>query len=132
MHTATMVRTYPAEINMDRDQLARCIDACHDCAQACTACADACLSEELVADLVKTIRTNLDCTDVCETTAAVLSRHTGYDANVSRAVLVACAQACNSCGAECDLHQEMEHCRICAETCHACERICLETIEAMA
>src|SRR5690554_5492529 len=47
-----------------------------ECAQACTACADACLSEDMVAELTKCIRTNLDCADLCETTG-IVSRHTG-------------------------------------------------------
>ena len=85
MQTTAMMETYPASINLDRQLLARVVDAAAECAQACTSCADACLSEEMVADLRKCIRTNLDCADICETTARVLSRHTGYDANITRA-----------------------------------------------
>src|SRR5512144_637423 len=102
MTTASdMIKTYPAEINFDRGLLARCIDACIACAAACTACADACLSEEKVDELRKCIRSALDCADVCDSTGRVVSRHTGYDANLTRAVLQACAQACKSCGDEC-------------------------------
>jgi hypothetical protein len=75
-----MVKAYPTEINLDRELLARCVDACIACAQACTACADACLSEEMTDELRKCIRTDLDCADICEVTGRVLSRHTGYDA----------------------------------------------------
>lgn len=89
---------------VDKQVLANCIEACFDCAQTCTACADACLSEQLVAELTRWIRVNLDCADVCDTPGRVLSRHTGYDANLTRAVLQACAQACKSCGDECDQH----------------------------
>lgn len=75
---------YPADLGgVDRDKLARCIEECVACAQACTACADACLSEEMVAELTKCIRTDADCADICAATAAVLSRHAGYDANVT-------------------------------------------------
>jgi hypothetical protein len=130
--TAAMLDAYPAEINMDRGRLAGAIDTILDCAQACTACADACLSEEMVADLRTCIRSDLDCADICGTTARVLSRHTGYDANLSRAVLQACAVACRSCGDECARHAEMhEHCRICAEACRACEKACRELAAAM-
>jgi hypothetical protein len=41
----------------------------------------------MVAELVKCIRTNLDCADGCDTTGRVLWRHTGYDANLTRAVV---------------------------------------------
>ena len=45
MRTSEMLQTYPASINLDRELLARLIDAAAECALACTACADACLSE---------------------------------------------------------------------------------------
>jgi hypothetical protein len=84
----------------------------------------------MVAELRKCIRTNLDCADVCAATGRVLSRHTAYDADLTRAVLQACAQACRSCGDECSSHAEMhEHCRICAEACRRCERACERLLE---
>ncbi|NMR21564.1 four-helix bundle copper-binding protein [Cellulomonas fimi] len=132
MQTAAMMESYPAEINLDRQQLARTVDALLQCAQACTACADACLSEEMVADLRKCIRTDLDCADICVAAANVLSRHTGYDANITRAVLQACVTACKACGDECEAHAGMhEHCRICAEACRACENACAELLAAI-
>jgi hypothetical protein len=132
MKIAAMMQTYPAEINLDRDLLARTVDALVECSQACTACADACLSEDMVAELRKCIRTNLDCADICATTARVLSRHTGYDANTTRAQLEACVQACRSCGDECSAHAEMhEHCKVCAESCRRCEQACTELLAAI-
>ena len=60
------------------------------------------------------------------------SRHTGYDANVTRAVLEACATTCRACGDECALHADMhEHCRICAESCRRCGQACRELIAAL-
>lgn len=130
--TMPMLESYPAEINLDRGKLAAAIDALIACAEACTACADACLSESSVAELTKCIRTDLDCADICNATARVLSRHTGYDANISRALLEACAMVCKSCGDECEAHANMhEHCRICAEACRACEASCRDLLGAM-
>jgi hypothetical protein len=127
--TQAMLTTYPKSINLDRGKLAAAIDALIACAEACTACADACLSEDMVADLTKCIRTNLDCADICGVTARVLSRHTGYDANISRAMLDACATACKACGDECGRHAGMhEHCRICADACRACEQACRDLV----
>lgn len=127
--TMPMLESYPAEINLDRGKLAAAIDALTACAEACTSCADACLSEDSVAELTKCIRTDLDCADICGATARVLSRHTGYDANVSRALLEACAVACKACGDECEGHATMhEHCRICAEACRACEAACRDLL----
>lgn len=133
MRTAEMLNTYPAQINLDHVLLTNAIDALVSCAQACTACADACLSEETVAELRKCIGSNLDCADICTTTARVLSRHTGYDATVTRALLQACVQACKSCGDECENHADHhEHCRICKETCRACEQACNELLATIA
>ncbi|MFC4003741.1 four-helix bundle copper-binding protein [Prauserella oleivorans] len=135
MPVAEMIRTYPADLGgVDRDALVRCVEECIACAQACTACADACLSErdDMLPMLRKCIRTNEDCADICDTTARVLSRHTGYDANITRAVLQACATVCKSCGDECDLHAtEHEHCRVCAEACRRCERACQELLDGL-
>ena len=86
----------------------------------------------MVAELTKCIRTCLDCSDICATTARVLSRHTGYDANISRTLLEACAMACSSCAEECGRHAGMhEHCRICAEACRRCEQACGELLTIM-
>ncbi len=129
---AEMLRTYPADLGrVDRQALARCIEECFSCAQACPACADACLSEQTVTELVKCIRTNLDCADICDTTGRVLSRHTGYDANLTRTTLEACAQACKTCGDECQRHTGMEHCRVCAEECRRCEQACRDLLASL-
>lgn len=71
---SSMLQIHPWEGNIDRDVLARCIDACGQCAGTCTSCADACLSEEMVAELRKCIRLNLDCADICSATGRVLIR----------------------------------------------------------
>jgi hypothetical protein len=128
-----MLQTYPRDFNVDADVLARCIEACYACSQACTACADDCLSEESVAELVKCIRLNQDCSDLCLAAGRIVSRQTEYDANVTRAALEACAAACRSCGDECEGHAEHhEHCRICAEACRACEQACQELLGSIA
>jgi hypothetical protein len=125
----SMLEAYPKSINLDRAKLAAVIDTLNSCAQACTTCADACLSEDMVAELARCVRSNLDCADVCTTTARVLSRHTGYDANVTRSLLEACATTCRSCGDECARHADRhEHCRICADACRECERACRDLL----
>lgn len=128
-----MLKAHPKELSgFDLEKLADCIAACFECAQACTACADACLSEDMVAELATCIRTNLDCADVCVTTGKVLSRQTGSDKTVIKAVLEVCATACEACGTECAKHAHMhEHCRICAEACKRCEEACQELIASL-
>lgn len=132
MSVTKMLETYPAEINLDRKAIADAVEILLECGQSCTACADACLSEQNVADLAKCIRTDLDCADICDVTARVLSRHTGYDANITRAQLQSCAQACSACAAECERHADHhEHCRVCAETCRRCAEACRALLAKM-
>lgn len=130
--SSQMLDAYPNDLGkVDKGKLAACIDACLECSQACTACADACLSENDVASMAKCIRTNLDCSDICAATANVLSRHTGYDANVTRGMLEACRTACTSCGDECGSHDGMQHCSICAEACRRCEQACADLLSSL-
>jgi hypothetical protein len=87
------------------------------------------LSENDVGDLRKCARTALDCADVCGATARVLSRHTGYDANITKAVLHAALCACTACVDECQLHAERhEHCRLCAEACRTAALACQDLL----
>ena len=120
---ARMLRSYPRDFNVDAGVLAECIAACSDCASACTLCADDCLSEQNVAELVKCIRLDLDCADVCAATGRIVSRQTEYDANLTRAALQACIAACRSCGEECARH-DMDHCQRCAAACRSCAAEC--------
>ena len=129
-----MLDTYPREFQLDRDLLVSCIEACSDCAESCTQCADDCLAEETVQDLTTCIRRCLDCADICVATGRVVSRQTGYDAEVRAAVLRACIEACGRCAEECEIHAAhgMEHCRVCGEECRRCERACTELLASIA
>lgn len=130
--TAEMLKAHPAGTGPDHDLLVRAVDALVECSLVCTACADACLSEDMVAELRRCIRTDLDCADICDTTARVLARRTAVDVAVTRAHLQACIAACRACGDECAQHADMhEHCRICAEACRACEAACTALLDAM-
>ncbi len=130
-HVEEMLRTSPTEASFDQQALIRGIEECFDCAQTCTACADACLGEDMVKELTRCIRLNLDCADICDTTGRALSRQVGADISVLRSFVEACAEACRVCGEECDRHAEMhEHCRVCAEACRACEQACRALLEA--
>lgn len=130
-----MLRTAPHDTTLDETLLTRCIEACDECAQACTQCADDCLGEEgAPGHLVRCIRLNMDCADVCMTTGRVVSRQTDRDAAVGRALLEACIAACRACGEECDTHARhgMEHCAVCADHCRRCAAACEGLLAAMA
>lgn len=133
MDTAQMLKTHPeAYADLDPQLLARCIDACAACEQACTTCADACLGEQDLASLATCIRLDLDCADVCSTTASILTRHTGVDLALVRSIVGTCIAACEACAAECTRHADMhEHCKICAEACQACLLACRDLIASL-
>jgi hypothetical protein len=122
-HVTKMLETHPqATAN---EALARCIEQCFACALSCTSCADACLAEEQVQELIRCIRLNLDCADVCDATGRVLTRQTNSEPRLTRSVLDSCVQACRICAEECERHApHHEHCRVCAEACRRCEQAC--------
>lgn len=102
------------------------------CALTCNVCADACLSEQNVQDLARCIALNLDCADICTTTAAVISRQTGFTTDLIRAQLQACKAVCKECGDECRKHAQMhEHCKICSDACHKCMQTCDQLIQML-
>lgn len=129
--TRDMLRTSPSEPDLDADLLAAAIDALLECSQACTACADACLGEgQTPTDCVTS---DLNCADVCATTARVLSRQTAYHPGITREILQACAAICRECAEVCESHAEHhEHCRVCAEACRRCEQACRNLLDNLA
>ena len=132
MSVQEMIRTHPRSAGVELDALARCVDECFRCAATCTSCADACLAEELVQDLVRCIRVNLDGADVCGATGRVLARQTAFEPGLARHVLETCMQACRTCAEECERHAgHHEHCRVCAEACRRCERACNDVLSTI-
>jgi hypothetical protein len=111
---------------------AAAIRACFECAQACLTCTDACLSDEDLASLVRCIRLNLDCADICVATGSMLSRPTLTDPALMLATLDARLEACQTCGVECETHAKHHaHCRACAEAWWQCEEACARSRTAL-
>ena len=129
-HVDEMIRTHPSPTKMEVDGRSACIEACLDCEQACVVCADACIAEDRTALLIRCIRLDLDCADLCGVTARILSRANEPDWTVIRETLQACLAACKSCGAECRHHTEMQHCQVCADACDACALACQTLLDA--
>jgi hypothetical protein len=120
-----MLESHPNKQLKAADDISEKVIEIAGCAITCNICADACLSEQNVQNLARCIRLNLDCADICTTTAAVLSRQTGTATDLIRAQLQACKASCKDCGDECRKHAQMhEHCRICSDACHQCVQTC--------
>ena len=126
-----MLAASPSRVpDTDLAALAAAVEALFDCAQACTTCADACLGEPHPQDLVRCIRLNQHCAELCITTGRLLSRQEAPE--LARAVLEACALACRLCAEECAQHAaQMEHCRVCAEACRRCADACTALLVAL-
>lgn len=90
----------------------------YECAAACQKCITGCLNEDanMMADC---IRTDLDCADVCITTATLLAR----DSVHGKHLLSECIEICKACATECEKHDH-QHCKDCAEACRRCIEAC--------
>jgi len=126
-----IIKAHPYPPIIEIEALVSGIKTINGCAKICTICADACVGEK-DPELTRCIRLNLDCADICGTTANLLSRQTKTDKVILCEQLKACAEACNKCGLECEMHAEKyEHCRICAEICFGCENTCNDLLEEL-
>jgi Domain of Unknown Function (DUF326) len=127
-----IIERHPRPVSLDRDLVLRCIEECFDCSATCTSCADACLGESAVSELIRCVRLNLDCADVCDTVGRVVTRQTETDLGVVRAAITACVVLCRACADECERHAaHHDHCRVCAEVCRRCEQACSDLLASI-
>lgn len=129
-----MLKVHPrmSQMKMDRDALISCIQATSNAAQACSSCADACIGEKDIQSLIRCIRINLDCADVCNLTGTLLCRQTEPPMSLLRSQLQACAMACQGCRQECQEHaSKYDHCRMCADYCRQCEDACNRLLSSL-
>jgi hypothetical protein len=133
MPVQEIIRSHPQPTRVDLDAVADCVNNCFRCAVVCAVCADACLAEADLQTLIRCVRVNLDCADVCDTTGRLLARQTASDATLVRDALVLCAVACRTCAEECERHAEHhEHCMTCAQECRRCEQACEDLLSSIA
>jgi hypothetical protein len=132
-HAREMLASRPSPIpGVDVAPLADAAEAALDCAQTCTACANACLGEPNVQEMVRCIRLNLHCADLCDTTGRLISRQENPE--LARAILRACMLVCRLCAACVPRSASatgMAHCRICAAACRRCESACEQLTAAL-
>lgn len=124
LHYREILESHPLATVVSSKEATECVRACHDCEVACSACADACLSEPDVNSLIDCIRVNWDCSEICGTVARVLSRRGSASADLD-SLIHAALDVTRRCEKECRHHASShEHCRLCAEACHACVDKC--------
>lgn len=130
---SAMLETYPGpSIQVDPAALTDCVSACVRCSLACTACADACMVESDIAVLVRCIRTDLDCADMCNATVRVLTRLTASNVGVMSSVVNACLATIVACAEECERHAaHHKHCEVSAMVCRDAEEACRKLLTAL-
>lgn len=92
----------------------------NECAATCRFCSVTSLNEETVKSMVSSIKSNLDCSEMCNLLASYLSRNSAHASHL----LKECIEICEACATECEKHPHMDHCRECAETCRKCAEAC--------
>lgn len=127
MSITRMLAAHPGAGGHVNEVLATATSRAMFCAAICTSCADACSTEE--ADLRQCVRLCLDCADICHAASRLLTRQTGQNGMILRAMLELCAHACEACAEECGRHRQA-HCLLCAEMCCECAQSCRRAFAA--
>ena len=96
------------------------INILDDCARVCNACATADLMEQEVKMMVRCVRLDIDCAEICALTSNYLSRNSEF----AYPMAVQCAVVCDACAEECEKHPDMPHCVECARVCRKCAVEC--------
>ncbi|OON78082.1 four-helix bundle copper-binding protein [Streptomyces tsukubensis] len=91
------------------------------CAEACLRCARACARHAGTADPAETGRRDLNCVEICDKTARLLSEQGDQDEEELRFRVEWSRTACLECAAMCE---ERPGSRACAEACLECASIC--------
>lgn len=107
---------------MAHERYEACIEACEICAAECEGCATACLNEEDIKMMVRCIRLNRSCADMCKLAGQEMSRSSVFAEKICQL----CAEICDACADECARH-EVEHCQRCAQACRDCAEECRVT-----
>jgi hypothetical protein len=121
MSILEMLKLHPDVHGEVNEVLAKAARHAMFCSVMCASCADACSAEKT--DMRQCIRSCMDCSDVCGTTAKLAVRRTGQNVSILRSMIETCIRACEACGEECARHNH-EHCTLCAEMCRECARDC--------
>lgn len=131
MSIESMMATVAERTAVEAGVVAECVQALVECAAVCTTCADACLAEDDAAELRIAIRLDLDCADMCATTARLAARAGSGDRDLLLDVLGTCVRFCGACRNECESHSDHDHCQICAQACQRAEEACKALIAAL-
>ena len=109
-------------MTMNYEKHKELISILNACAIECNRCTIACLEEENINMLEKCIKLDIDCAEMCHLAVSFLAR----DSEHTEHILPECAELCESCAKECEMHKDLDHCKVCAEACRKCAEACLQ------
>lgn len=96
-----------------------------NCAAACDNCSDKCLAEPDIRKMVRCIRLDRDCANICHTAMRFVASDSGY----AKQIVTQCEEICRACGVECE-KMAADHCKECARACRECEEACRKYLAA--
>ncbi len=101
--------------------LSRSVEVCDACSRRCTQAAVHSLTRGADQATRDRIRLLWDCSDLCRTTASLMTRGSPYH----REICGTCATVCEACAASCETIDDpiLKHC---AQVCRECARLCRE------
>ena len=102
-----------------KNQNSQLLTTLAECVAACNYCSTACLEEADPKMMANCIKLDMDCAQICELTAAFISRGSAHADHIKKE----CAEICKKCAEECGKHNN-EHCKACAEACKKCAEAC--------
>lgn len=94
-------------------------DILAECTKACYNCFIKCLEEKDTPIMAACIKINVDCAQICQTTAAFISR----GSEDSKSLMKICVEICKKCNEICSKHNP-DHCQQCADACYKCAIAC--------
>src|SRR4051794_14590651 len=119
-----MMKSMPM-MGMDMDMMQKCIEACSAAEMAATMCADS------GDGMAKCSSMCMNMADVAMVTMRMMMRPTGMDPMVMSSMMTTCMEMGKACSAECKMHMDSDHCRICAMACDAMVEACTAMMAAM-
>jgi hypothetical protein len=109
------------------EHLMKCAKACADCQLQCDMCFQHCaalLTQGEKAHAV-TMRSCVDCAEVCKATATLSARHSPFTGGVCEV----CVKVCDQCAASCEQFPDDKHMASCAKSCRDCAKECREMMK---
>lgn len=123
-----MMKSMPMnEMGMDMEMTQKCIEACSAAEMAATMCADADAGE----GMARCASMCMNTADVAMVTMRMMMRPMGMDPMVMSSMMSSCIAMGTACAAECRMHADSDHCRICAMACDAMVEACTSMMAMM-